>query len=458
MINERVTIDGRPSKSIFVLLFVISIFAVLLYGSTDVSSLLPLCVLTTGLAGVWIARTWRSGVFDLNTDSIQLPLLGLFVLGLFQLMPLGDAGLPVGTIASSVSSSLSIEPYWTRLFLVRLAGYVIFFSAALTFIDTENRYKKTIGVILVFGGLLAFVGILQKLASPDAIYGVRRHSGAIPFGPYINSHHFASLMVLISGIAIAHLLGSGVNKQSKLLIGISAAIMAIAVPFTGSRGGVIAYLAMLSVAGMAWFYRRRNTGRKGIGTLIAGGLTLSLIVVGSLFYLGGENSMLRGFGVENTSADISSGRFHFWSVAWRIFLANPIVGTGLDSFGAAFTRFDTQSGTFRVEQAHNDYLQILSDGGIVGFAIVLAFIVLLVRKALKRIREEESEVIRTTVIGCLAGCVGILVHSFFDFPLRTAGNAYFFLLVMALMLAPVTSSMFRTSERGRSRLFSRREL
>lgn len=447
----------RPSKTIFALLFVIPIFAVLLYGSTDVSALLPLSILTAILAGVWIVRTWRSGIFEVNRDTIQLPLLGLFLLGVIQLLPLGDPGIAAGTLTADASNALSIDPFWTQLFLVRLAGYAIFFAAALTFIDTEARYRRALGVILVFGGVLAFAGILQKLASPEAIYGMRKHLGAIPFGPYINSHHFASLMVLISGIAIAHLLGRGVNKQTKLLIGISAAIMAIAVPFTSSRGGVIAYIAMLSIAGLTWFYRGKSSERNSFGPLIAGGAALTLIVVGSLFYLGGDSAMFRGFGIENTSDDISSGRFHFWAVAWKAFLANPIIGSGLDTFGAVYTQFDTQSGALRVLQAHNDYLQILSDGGLVGFLIVIAFIVLLVWKALIRIKNEENDLVRTTVIGCLAGCVGMLVHSFFDFPLRTAGNAYFFLLVIAVMLSPVTSAMFTASGRGRQRLSSRRE-
>lgn len=451
------TNEPRASRTIFALLFVIPIFAILLYGSTDVSALIPLAILTAILAGGWIVRSWRSGVFELNLDAIQLPLIGLLILGLIQLLPFGDAGIQPGVLSAPASSALSIDPFWTRIFIVRLVGYILFFAAALTFIDTEGRYRRAIIVILVFGGVIAFVGILQKLASPDAIYGVRKHSGAIPFGPYINSHHFASLMVLISGIAIAHLLGSGISKQVKLLVAISAAVMAIAVPFTSSRGGVIAYIAMLSVAVLAWFYRGKTTERRSWIPILAGGAALGFIVIGTLIYLGGEASMLRGFGIQNPTDDISSGRFHFWSVAWQIFLANPILGTGFDSFAMAFTRFDTQSGIFRVEQAHNDYLQMLSDGGIVAFLITIGFIVLLVRKALQRISEESNDLVRTTVIGCLAGCVGIFVHSIFDFPLRTAGNAYMFLLVIAVMFAPLPSSVRRSSGRGRSRLSSRTE-
>jgi O-antigen ligase len=321
--------------------------------------------------------------------------------------------------------------------------------AALTFVDSEFRFRRAVSVLLIFGGLIAFVGIMQKLASPEAIYGVRKHSGAIPFGPYVNSHHFASLMVLISGVGVAHLLGNGVKQQTKLLVGIAVGLMAIAAPFTGSRGGVLAYLAMICVAVLAWFYGRRSEERSSVFPLIAGGAVFGLIVIGSLFYLGGESSVLRGFGIENQSADISSGRYHFWSIAWKIFLANPILGAGMDAFGVAFTRFDTQSGIYRVEQAHNDYLQMLADGGLVGFSLAIAFVFILVKRAVKRIREESDPFLRTTIIGGLAGCVGILVHSIFDFPLRTVGNAFVFLLVIGVMLAPVDSSKFATNGRER---------
>lgn len=442
-------INLRPSRTIFALLFIIPIFSVLLYGSTDISALIPLSLLTSILGGIWIIRSWRVGRLEVNIDSVQLPLIGLLLLGLVQLLPLGDPGLAADTLAVAPSSALTVDPFSTRIFLIRLVGYLIFFAAALTFIDTSERYKTAVAIIVIFGGIIAFVGILQKLASPDAIYGVRKHANAIPFGPYINQHHFASLMVLFSGVAIAHLLGGGVTRQVKLLIGISAAIMAVAVPLTGSRGGMISYFSMLGVSGLAWFYGQREetvAGRRRL-PLLATGSVAAIVALGTVLFLGGGDSLMRGIGFAQTSDDISSGRLHFWSVAWQIFTANPIIGAGLDAFGVAYTRFDTEGGLYRVEQAHNEYLQMLADGGIIAFGLMIAFIVLVVRKGIRRIRTERNSFIRTTTIGCLAGCVGIFVHSLFDFPLRTAGNAYCFLLVVAIMLAPVTSSMFETSGR-----------
>lgn len=441
--------ETTKSRTIFALLFIVPIFAVLLYGSTDIGALIPLSLLIAVLAGAWILRSWKSGVFEINADIILVPMFGLLLLAFVQLLPLGDNGLPAGVLSIPASNALTLDSFSTQIFLVRFFGYAIFLAAALTFIDSEKRYRRAVAVILIFGGLMAFVGILQKLASPDAIYGVRKHSGAIPFGPYINSHHFASLMVLISGIGVAHLLGTGLQKQIKLLVGIAVGLMAIAVPFTGSRGGVLAYFAMLCVAVLAWFYGRQVTQRSSLFPLLAGGAVLGMIVIGSLLYLGGDSSVLRGFGIDDQSGDISSGRFHFWAVAWKIFLANPILGAGMDAFGFAFTRFDTQSGTYRVEQAHNDYLQMLADGGIIGFGLIIAFISVLIGRCWTRVKEESHPFIRTTVIGGLAGCVGIFVHSVFDFPLRTVGNAFVFLLVIGVMLAPVSSRMFAANGRGR---------
>jgi len=142
--------------------------------------------------------------------------------------------------------------------------------------------------------------------------------------------------------------------------------------------------------------------------------------------------LLRGIGASQSEVDITSGRMLFWSVALKIFASHPIIGSGLDSFGVAFSQFDLQSGMLRVEQAHNDYLQILADGGIIGFACVAAFVVLLFRNGMKTIAACRDELGRSIAIGALAGCFGIAIHSFFDFPLRTPSNALYFLLLAVL--------------------------
>jgi O-antigen ligase len=84
-----------------------------------------------------------------------------------------------------------------------------------------------------------------------------------------------------------------------------------------------------------------------------------------------------------------------------------------------------------LEQAHNDYLQVLSDGGIVGAFLALAFVVLLFARAFYRMRTRDP-FRRGVALASLGGCFAVLVHSFFDFTLHTTANALLFLVLAAL--------------------------
>jgi O-antigen ligase len=167
--------------------------------------------------------------------------------------------------------------------------------------------------------------------------------------------------------------------------------------------------------------------------LAAGGVFLVFTVFLVLF-LGDVDSLLRGTGMSGGTGDLTSGRIYFWRAAANIFFDHPLIGVGLDAFGAAYSSYDSSSGLFRVEQAHNDYLQILADAGIAGFACVVAFIYFLLKKGTDVIRSSASGFRRGAAVGAMAGCVGILVHSFFDFPLRTPANAFVFLALAAIAI------------------------
>jgi O-antigen ligase len=111
--------------------------------------------------------------------------------------------------------------------------------------------------------------------------------------------------------------------------------------------------------------------------------------------------------------------------------AHPFLGTGLGAFGVIYTRFDSRSGLLRLEQAHNDYLQVLSDGGIVGAVVALAFVVILFARAFYRMKTRDP-FRRGVALASLGGCFAVLVHSFFDFTLHTTANALLFLVLAAL--------------------------
>ena len=296
---------------------------------------------------------------------------------------------------------------------------------------------------------MAFFGILQRLANLDGIYGMRQPLGAISFASYVNQHHFAALMEMTIGLTLALLFGKALGKERQIFLIVAAAVMGMAILFTGSRGGLVSLLAVLVFIVAANLLKKEQekffaddeekpTGYKHKLIYIAGGLAVILGLFGAVIMLGGDDSLLRGTNLGYDRQDVSNGRTHFWEVALKIISDYPLLGTGLDSFGISFTQYDTWNGTFRIEQAHNEYLQILADAGIFGLACVAAFIFLLFKKSL-RVISTSSDSFRSNVsIGGLAGCLGILIHSLFDFPLRTPANGYIFLIFVVLATGTIS--------------------
>ncbi len=435
---------SRPTALIFLLLCVIPAFSVVAYGAVDTSSLGLLTFISGVITIFWILEAFLTKEFRFNSSSLQIPILGLILIGLIQLLPLRSNQF--GDLLNFPAvGSLSLDAYATRFFIIQLIVYSVFFAAALTFINSRKRLQKIVLTIIIIGGLMAFFGILQRLTDPAAIYGLRPTPQAIPFASFVNQHHFAAFMNMTLGLTLGFLFGKGVKKDKNLLLVIAASIMGIALILTSSRGGILSFFGVLGFLAIPRLFVKKNQSstlednrNKSRFLFAAGVLALILGLFGAVIMLGGDQSLLRGTGLSNPD-DVSNGRTHFWAVAVKIFFDYPILGAGLNAFGAAFTAYDTWNGTFRIEQAHNEYLQILADAGIFGFACVAAFIYLLFKKSAAVIEAAEDIYLKSAARGALAGCFGILIHSFFDFPLRTPSNALFFLTLVVLTTTSVRS-------------------
>jgi len=439
---------SRLSEIIFYLICAMMVFSVVAFGAVDVWALGILSLFSGSIAMLWLANAWLKKELRLNASSLQLPLLGLIFLGLIHLLPLRSLNISTDLLSVPAAASLSLAPYSTRLAIVQLIVYSVFFAAALTFINNKNRLQKVVLLTIIFSALMAFYGILQRLASMDAIYGLRLPNQATSFSSFINAHHFAAFLEMTVGVTLALLFGKATKDNKRIFLIVAVLVMGIAILFTGSRGGLLSLLGVVGFVVTANLLKKPGVGENSSNdsgstsfrrqfALVGGGLVLILVLFGAVLLLGGDESLLRGTGLVGFE-DVSTGRTHFWQIAWRIFLDHPIIGAGLDSYATAFPQYDTWNGTFRVEQAHNDYLQILADAGIIGFAFVAAFIYLLFRKGLRVVGESKDAFRRNLAIGSLAGCAGILMHSFFDFPLRTPANALFFFILAVLAIAPIS--------------------
>ncbi|PYS36077.1 MAG: hypothetical protein DMF75_01785 [Acidobacteria bacterium] len=431
--KRRHTVAGRL---VFLTICVAVVTTTLAFGSTHDWALAAFALSATAIVCLWCLDGLMLRSVRISINPLQWPLLGMILLGLIQLLPLrapDSAGLPL-----SPARTLSLDPHATRLVLVQVVCLIIYFAASLIFINTSRRLRTISLTIITFGFLLAIFGLIQYLTTDGTrVYWFRQLTQSQAFGPFINRHHFAGYMELTIALPLGLLFSGAIENYQRPVYMFAIATMGVALIMTNSRGGMMALAAeilfLVVVAGPGLLHSRHQPRDGRIrAALLRAGLAFALIaaLVGGAFLIGGSEVFTRLLGTPS-AADPTSGRTHFWAVTLDVIKAYPIAGSGLGSLGVIYTRYDSQNGLLRLEQAHNDYLQTLSDGGIIGGALGLAFIVVLFRQGFAR-RETDDKFRRGVATGALAGCFAVLIHSFFDFTLHTTANALLFLILAAL--------------------------
>jgi O-antigen ligase len=425
------------SRFAFLIICLAIILSALAYGTVHAWSLAVFFIGGVLMLILWVVDSWNLGAFRISRNVLQLPLLGLLALGLIQLLPLRNPDA-AGSISLPLVHSLSLNPYATRFIVIEIVALLIYFGATLVFVDTPKRLRLLVRTITIFGFFLAIFGLTQSFTSPTRVYWIREMPQSQAFGPFINRHHFAGYMELTIALPLGLVFSNAVEREKKFIYIFAAALMAVALVMTNSRGGIISLVAeilfLVSLMGIGRRHHKKRTEKrprlKSAATRAGLALAMVMALFGGVVLLGGEEALSRLVGSVNAD-DPTTGRAHFWSVTVDIIKNHPVIGTGLGAFGVVYTGYDSRNGLYRLEQAHNDYLQVLSDSGLVGAALGLLFLVALFRMGFAR-RESRDDFRRGVATGALAGCFAVLVHSFFDFTLHTTSNTLLFLVLAAL--------------------------
>jgi O-antigen ligase len=137
----------------------------------------------------------------------------------------------------------------------------------------------------------------------------------------------------------------------------------------------------------------------------------------------------------------------------NIFRSSPLAGAGLGSFATAYPEFQTLVTDLRIDHAHNDYAEVLAETGTIGGLLLAVGLGLFLWTAGKNFRGPLIVAGNSIVwlrLGATIGCLGILVHSFFDFNLHIPANAVWFIFLLAVAsvqsgsLTPSGTVLFRT--------------
>ena len=389
-------------------------FGPLAFGSADTWAIFLLEIGAASLFALWICRQVLSGSVRIVPNPLFRPVL-LFALLVVAQIALGRSAYRYQTIASGLLYTV----YGCLMFLV------------VQLLQRTAQVKILAWAFCGYGTCLALFAVLQSLSSNGKAYWLwEPHSVGWIYGPYVNHNHYAGLMEMLFPIPLVMALTPHVPRRWRAVPLFAAMLMAATIFLSGSRGGMIAVLVQAVVLGI--FLGLRKNRR----TACMAGCTL-LVVALLMFWIGGSGAVERLTSIHNEAkTELAGGiRLAIDRDALRMFRDKPVLGWGLGTFSVVYPQFRSFYSDKFVNEAHNDYLQLLVEMGSLGFLTALWFLVLTFRGALKKMGDWSWDFNGAVALAALLGCSGLLVHSFLDFNLQIPANAALFYVLCAIAAA-----------------------
>lgn len=435
-------------------------WGVLTFGAVYPWAYWPLFVTAAALGarGTFGEQAWRDP---------RLKLMGWALVGLSAAIVVQTIALPawlVTTISPGIDrffrqflvgyhpatlQTLSLDAGATRVVLVQAIAF------SLLLIGTARLLRRwpidwLLTQLMGLAVAVAVVGIVQRAAlgiSDDPlIYGFwRPQQGGTPFGPFVNRNHFAGWMVMVLplvgayGWALAqqasvnrrHDAGdwmrwaSGVDGNRVLLVLSSMLIMAVSLIMTGSRSGMAACAIAMAVLLLFTWRAARGAARWIVPALV-------VLMLSAATLWAGAGTVVSRFGL---AADDVHGRFSAWRDTLRIASDFPVAGTGLGGYRRAMLVYQTGDREAMYAQAHNDYLQMLAEGGALVSIPAAGVLVVLWLGVRRRLRAGDDDMMVFWIRrGAVAGLAGMAAQSTVEFSLQMPGNAAMCVILAAVAL------------------------
>ncbi len=330
------------------------------------------------------------------------------------------------------------QPGETAPSIVRIilnsALLVIFFEA----VRDTRTVRAVLGAMVAGATMAAVYGIIATPNASEFAYSSTAGSGLGRLaGTVGDPNELASLLVV--GLVLAGALAA-TSKGAQRGIWIGAAVLCGGAMFlTGSRGGLVALTAVFIVAIIVTPRRRA--------------LVISVVMIAAvsatLYYttIASQDAQDR-----ITLSDGGTGRTDIWRIGWRMFEDKPIQGVGANNFQVASIHYllaepgAILNDIYVVDQpavAHNTYLHVLAELGVVGFGlfmlalgILIGYLVRAIR-IFKRLKNREMELL---VTGLVLSLVGLLAADLF------LSEQYSKQLWILLALAPALYAMAQRDE------------
>lgn len=403
----------------------------------------------------WLAVRVRPSLLSRTTRALDAALLAALAAVALQLVPLPlavrtavspqhddvQAALSVGATAPEWHP-LSLNPEATLQALVVAASVLIVFWAARD-LFASGGVRRIVRTIAALGLIVALAAVVQKALSPRLIYGVWQpfDTGAQPYGPFVNRNHLVMWLAMAIAAAAGSALmrsagrhaGSGARERSEAresgrdpsglwLVG-SIVVMTSVIVVSLSRSGVIGLLAMAVAGSIAARGRLSRGQRWGVAaTAVA-----ALVAMASYTDV---PALLARF---DTTIDATRGvdRRIIWRDTASVIRDFPAAGIGVGAYQRAMLVYQT---TARQEvffnHAHNQYLQVAAEGGLLLVVPVVAAIATFIASARRRLRDSTARYFMRGAAG--VGLIGAAVLATWDTGLTMPANGMLVAILAAI--------------------------
>jgi putative inorganic carbon (hco3(-)) transporter len=303
-----------------------------------------------------------------------------------------------------------------KTLFIKWGRFLLFFWAIIDTFQDAKRIVKAVYVILFSAVLVGCSTITQKYFGFEFLR-LRASLGGPDYitGPFKSPNSLAAYLICVIPIVFSISLSKAKQIIVRLSLFLITGMLIVVLSWTGSRGGLVGFIACLFFLVLIVNYYRF---KKWVGFLFLSIFVFSVPVTALALYLYTNRN--------------DSDRFILARGAWKMINENPLLGKGIGTFMDYCAQY---TNSYRVYYAHNCYLQIWAESGIFSLLCFLALVGCVFYRSFKVSLRTPRSLNYFLLIGLTAGLVGFLVHSFFEVHLYSFQLSFIFWTLLGLTVA-----------------------
>jgi putative inorganic carbon (hco3(-)) transporter len=436
----------EPGARLLVLLLAWTTFA---FAGVYLSSLAGSALLLAILAVAYPPFVRRTSILDASLMAIVVAMaIQLLPLPTKVIVHLSPVALRISErlrlAALPPTMPLSIDTAAGVWALGVMAGVVLTFLVSRRLLDTRGVRILVRGISGI-GLTLAAIALAQDATAHGLIYWRWKpiEEGAPPFGPFVDRNHFATWVILAVPVCLGYLAAHvAAHKRQNvpwatwrrslpqaldaraIWLTASVCLMLVALAASLSRSGLAGMAAALITFSVI---RTSRPGTSAGGRWITVALGAALVLASIRVH---PATIMRRFGAAGAAA---LDRVAIWRETLPVVKDFWVTGIGAGTFETAMLAYQRGPSPFRINAAHNHYLQVAAEGGLLVGIPVLAAIVLFVRAAMERLAHDDTGMYWVKA-GALSGLAGVAVQSVWETGLTTPANGVLAAVAAAIVL------------------------